>query len=376
MGGMATTMHQPAPAPTERLTGWDHLELWVGNARAASHFLMAGFGFTCEAYAGPETGQRDRASYLLVQGDVRLVVTAGLALTSPIAHHVLTHGDGVHAVCFAVEDVDAAFTSAVDRGAPAVEEPHDEVDEHGAVRVAAIRTYGETLHRFVDRRGYTPGFGPRFRADGVPAIAIGTPVGIEAIDHVVGNVEEGRLDEWVRWYEDVFGFTQLRHFDADQISTEFSALRSTVVWNGGGIKMPINEPAEGRKRSQIQEYLDAYVGAGVQHVALGTSDIVTAVDSLRRRGIRFLTPPATYYDAARERHGHIDLPWDELARLGILVDEDQGGHLLQVFTETVSDRPTLFMEIIQREGATGFGEGNFKALFEAIEREQAKRGNL
>ena len=376
MAGMATTMHVPAPAPTERLTGWDHLELWVGNARAVSHFFMSGFGFRCEAYAGPETGDREHASYLLTQGDVRIVVTAGLTSSSTIAQHVLAHGDGVHAICFAVDDVDVAFAAAVDRGAPPVEEPHDERDELGTVRVAAIRTYGETVHRFVDRRGYAPGFGPRFRGDGVPVVAIGSPVGLERIDHVVGNVEEGRLDEWVRWYEDVFGFTQLRHFDADQISTEFSALRSTVVWNGAGIKMPINEPAEGRKKSQIQEYLDAYVGAGVQHVALGTRDIVTAVDSLRQRGIRFLTPPATYYEDARERHGHIDLPWDDLEWLGILVDEDKGGHLLQVFTETVTDRPTLFMEIIQREGASGFGDGNFKALFEAIEREQARRGNL
>ena len=373
---MTVTAPESARSPAESLTGWDHLELWVGNARAVSHFFQAGFGFECVAYSGPETGVRDRVGYLLEQGTIRILVTAGLDGESEISRHVLNHGDGVRTVAFATTDVDAAFESAVRLGARDVDAPHDLSDDTGSVRTASIATYGATRHSFIDRRGYGGPFAPGFTTEGLPQVRIGKPVGLAAIDHVVANVEEGRLDEWCAWYARVFGFTELRHFDADQISTEYSALRSTVMWNGGDIKLPINEPAQGRRKSQIQEYLDSYHGPGVQHVALATTDIVRSVDELKRRGVRFLVPPATYYEHAQSRCAGLELPWDELERLGILVDVDGGGYLLQVFTETLMDRPTLFLEMIQREGATGFGEGNFKALFEAIEHEQARRGNL
>jgi len=362
-------------AAVDVLTSWDHLELWVGNARAVSHLLQAGFGFDCVAYCGPETGVRDQVGYLLEQGSVRFLVSAGLGEESEIARHVFRHGDGVRTVAFSTRDVDAAFEAAVREGARPVDRPTDHRDDAGWLRTAAIASYGATRHSFVDRRHYS-GFAPGYTTEGLPHVRTGDTVGITAIDHVVANVEEGRLDEWVAWYAQVFGFSELRHFDAEQISTEYSALRSTVMWNGGDIKLPINEPAPGRRKSQIQEYLDGYHGPGVQHVALATPDIVRCVDELQRRGVRFLAPPATYYEDARSRCGDLGLPWAELERLGILVDIDGDGHLLQVFTETLMDRPTLFLEMIQREGATGFGEGNFKALFEAIEREQARRGNL
>jgi len=363
-------------APADLITGWDHLELWVGNARAAAQLLMSGFGFTCASYAGPETGVRDRVSYVLEQGCVRLVVTAGLASGSEVTAHVARHGDGVRRLGLATGRVDDAFESSVEAGAPPLAPPSDHLDADGAVRDATIGVFGSTELAFVDRSAYRGGFAPGFSCEDVPVVAAGDPVGLERIDHVVGNVEEGRLDDWVDWYRRVLGFREMRHFDADQISTEFSALRSTVMWNGDNVVMPLNEPAQGRRRSQIQEFLDSYSEPGVQHIALHTTDIVRAVDAMRRRGVRFLSPPATYYEDARRRCGDIDVPWSELQRLGVLVDVDGGGHLLQVFTETLSDRPTLFVEVIQREGATGFGEGNFKALFEAIERDQARRGNL
>jgi len=367
---------QALPTPASLLTGFDHLEMWVGNARAVSQMLQSGFGFECRAYSGPETGVMDRVSYLLEQGAIKFVVTAGLSPASPISTHVLRHGDGVRTVAFSTRDLDVAFNTAVLRGAPVVSEPQAFEDGSGIVRSATISTYGETLHTLVDRSGYEGAFAPGFTTEGVPRFGLGRDPGLKAIDHVVGNVEDGRLDEWVSWYERVLGFGEMKHFDADQISTEYSALRSTVVWNGSSVCMPINEPAPGKRKSQIQEYLEFYGGPGVQHVAMNTRDIVYAVDELRRRGVRFLVPPATYYEDARARHDGLDVPWADLERLGILVDTDEGGYLLQVFTENLSDRPTLFAEIIQREGATGFGEGNFKALFEAIEREQAKRGNL
>ena len=367
---------RPLGTPAGLLSGWDHLEWWVGNARAAAHFLMAGFGFSCTAYAGPETGVRDRASYVLEQNDIRLVVTAGLAGRSEVADHVRRHGDGVRTIAWATTDVDGCFATATERGASAVAEPGDHADASGSVRRAVIGAFGSTELAFVDRSAYDGPFGPGFSAEQVPTLSIGRPVGLDRVDHVVGNVEKGRLDEWVEWYRRVLGFTEMRHFDADQISTEFSALRSTVMWNGDGVVVPLNEPAEGSRRSQIQEYLDAYTEPGVQHIALRTSDIIGAVDEMRTRGIRFLTPPETYYEDARLRCGDIDVPWRDLQRLGVLVDVDAGGHLLQVFTETLGDRPTLFVEVIQRVGATGFGEGNFKALFEAIERDQGRRGNL
>jgi 4-hydroxyphenylpyruvate dioxygenase len=361
-------------APADLLLGWDAIELWVGNARAVAQELITGFGFTCTGYAGPETGVRDRCSYLVEQGAIRFVVTASLVPGSVVWEHVQRHGDGVKALGFEVHDVRQAFTAALERGATSAMEPHWSADRDGEVETAAVAAYGETIHRFTRRRHRV--FAPGYTADDLVHYDLGRPVGLLAVDHVVGNVPDGSLGQWVDFYRSVFGFTEMTHFDRDQISTEYSGLRSTVVTNGAGITMPINEPAAGRRRSQIQEYLDSYNGPGVQHIAFRTDDILTAVAELRRRGIRFLTPPPSYYEAARSRVTGIDDGWDEIARLGILVDQEPDGHLLQVFTEPVGDRPTLFFEIIERRGATGFGEGNFKALFEAIEREQARRGNL
>lgn len=371
---MATPTSTPTIAPP-RLVGLDHLEWWVGNARTFAGFLSAAFGFRPVAYAGPETGRRDRVSYLMRQGDVALLVSGALDPDSPIADHVRRHGDGVRDVAFLVDDVDQAHAAAVARGGRSLREPADDTDEHGTIRHAAITTYGDTVHTLLDRSRYDGPFAPWFAPTDLTA-APGPTVGLTGIDHVVGNVEQGTLDRWVSFYEDVFGFEQLVHFDDDQISTEFSALMSTVVWNGGRVVMPINEPAEGRRKSQIEEYLDFYRSPGVQHIALATDDIVATVRALHERGVRCMQVPDDYYDAARERLAGIDLPWDALRGLGILVDRDEHGHLLQIFTETVTDRPTVFFEIIQREGARGFGEGNFQALFEAIERAQARRGNL
>ena len=374
-------MSQTALAPTSRtvadqLLGWDHLEWWVGNARAVSAWLAAGFGFDFLAYSGPETGVSDRASYLLGQGDVRFVVTSGLSSDSEVAQHVLKHGDGIRHLAWRVNDAYEAAATAAAKGAPVVAEPVRVNGDAGTVTTAAIATYGETRHLFVDRSDWHGVWAPGFTTDRLPLRPAGAAVGLAQIDHVVGNVQQGRLDEWVAWYEEVLGFKQMRHFDAEQISTQYSALRSTVVHNGAGVVMPINEPAPGLKRSQIEEYLNAYVGPGVQHIALATPDIVGSVSAMRERGVRFLQMPAAYYEEAKTRVTGFELPWPELQRLEIEVDVDSGGYLLQIFTETITDRPTLFIEIIQREGATGFGEGNFKALFEAIEREQARRGNL
>ncbi len=378
----ATDLRPPASpalttAPAPLLLGWDAVELWVGNARAFAGFLSSAFDFRITAYAGPETGWEDRASYVLEQGDIRFVVTAALTPDSPIAAHVRLHGDGVHDLAFAVPDAGAAFDAAVARGARPLSEPHVVNDDHGGLRLARIAAYGDTGHTFVDRSGYGGAYRPGYATEGLPLPAVAArPVALGAIDHVVANVEEGSLERWVDFYRAVLGFERLRHFDDSQISTEYSALMSTVVWNGAKIVLPINEPAAGRRKSQIQEYLETYRGAGVQHIALATSDIVGAVSSLRQRGLRFLEAPAAYYEDVRQRLGHLDLPWEDLRRLGILVDEEPDGWLLQIFTETLSDRPTLFVEIIQRGGAKGFGAGNFKALFEAIEREQARRGHL
>ncbi len=373
----APHMTAEVDTPAARLLGWDCLELWVGNARTTAGFLMSVFGFACTAYAGPETGVRHKASYVLEQGEIRLVVSAALEAQSPIAAHVRTHGDGVHDLAWLVDDARAAFSAAVSRGARPVRHPWEEVDDQGVLVLAQIGTYGETVHTFVDRTRYRgtrlePGYG----TDHLPPTPVGPPVGLKAVDHVVGNVEQGRLDDWVHFYAHVLGFSPMLHFSEDQISTEYSALASTVVWDGKRVVMPINEPAIGRRKSQIQEYLEAYDGPGVQHVALRTDDIVASVDALAARGVRFMEVPDTYYDEARQRLEGVELPWADLERLGILVDRDPGGHLLQIFTETVTDRPALFFEIIERRGATGFGEGNFKALFEAIERDQARRGNL
>lgn len=366
-----------AEAPAAHLRGWDCIEFWVGNARAMTGFLIGAFGFRCTAYAGPETGMRDKSSYVLEQGDVRFVISGALDADSPIAEHVRSHGDGVHDLAWLVDDVGLAFSAAIARGARVVREPWVESDGLGTLELAQIGTYGETVHTFVDRTRYGRGrLEPGYGDENLPPVPIGPDVGIAAIDHVVGNVEKGRLDDWVRFYADVMGFSPLVHFSDDQISTEYSALMSTVVWDGSKIVMPINEPADGLKKSQIQEYIETYDGPGVQHIALRTDDIVRAVDALRARGVRFMRVPDAYYDEAKARLAGIDLPWRQLQQLNILADRDQDGYLLQIFTETVTDRPTVFFEIIERRGAKGFGEGNFKALFEAIERDQARRGNL
>jgi 4-hydroxyphenylpyruvate dioxygenase len=373
---MTTTSPTDAP-PAARLLGWDCVELWVGNARAMSGFLMSAFGFRCTAYAGPETGVREKASYVLEQGDIRFVVSGALTADSPIAAHVRAHGDGVHDLAWMVDDARAAYAAAMQRGARPVREPWEESDEQGTLVLAQIGTYGETVHTFVERRRYQASvLEPGYTTDDLPSPPVGPEVGLTRIDHVVGNVEMGRLGDWVRFYQDVLGFGQLVHFDDAQISTEYSALMSTVVWDGSRIVMPLNEPAEGRKKSQIQEYVDTYDGPGVQHLALQTDDIITTVQALRDRGVRFMKVPPTYYEEARTRLAGVDLPWEDIERLNILVDRDHEGELLQIFTETVTDRPTVFFEIIERRGARGFGEGNFKALFEAIEREQDRRGNL
>jgi 4-hydroxyphenylpyruvate dioxygenase len=349
----------------------------VGNARSAVALLCGGYGFRCTGYSGPETGRPERVSYVVEQGSIRFVVTAALGPDSPIARHVLAHGDGVHDLAWEVDDAAAAWDSAVRRGASSVAEPRTEEGDGGSVTRAAIAGMGETVHTYVERTAWpSDAYGPGFTSDRLPPPPPGPAVGLEALDHAVGNVPEGELSTWVGFYERVMGFRQLRHFDEHQISTEHSALRSTVVWDGDTIRIPINEPAPGRKRSQIQEYLDAYDGPGVQHLALRTADVVTAVAALRERGIRFMDVPDTYYDDARARMAGVDLPWADLEALRILVDREPDGVLLQIFTEPFGDRPTLFFEIIERRGATGFGEGNFKALFEAIERDQARRGNL
>ena len=377
---MTDTTHAPATAdvPARHLRGWDCIEFWVGNARTTAGFLVSAFGFTCTAYAGPESGVRDKVSYVLEQGDIRFVITGALASDSPIAAHVRAHGDGVHDLAWLVDDARATYAAAVERGARSVREPWVEQDADGEMVLAQIGAYGETVHTFVDRSRWTGDrLEPGFHTENLLPTPVGPPVGLVGIDHVVGNVEKGKLDQWVDFYADVMGFSQMTHFDDDQISTEYSALMSTVVWDGTKIVMPINEPADGKKKSQIQEYLETYDGPGVQHLALRTDDIVTTVDALRARGVRFMQVPETYYAEAKARMEGVDgLPWDDLQRLNILVDRDHEGHLLQIFTETVTDRPTVFFEIIQREGARGFGEGNFKALFEAIERDQDRRGNL
>jgi 4-hydroxyphenylpyruvate dioxygenase len=365
-------------SPAKYFEGWDHLELWVGNARAFAGWLAAAFGFDITAYSGPETGVRDRVSYLLEQGLIRLVVTGSLRATSPIADHVKAHGDGVRDLAIRVSSAAAAYDAALARGAVGVMAPRTEEDPSGKVVRATIALYGDTQHTFVERSAYSGIFLPGFvDSEGLlPPRPAGAPVGLGRIDHVVANVHKGTLNRWVDFYRHSLGLDQLVHFGDDQISTEYSALMSTVVWDGSRVVLPINEPAEGRKKSQIEEYLDSYGSPGVQHIAMRTDDIVAAVSAMRARGVRFLSVPDAYYEDVRARMGSLPLPWDRLQELGILVDRDQDGYLLQIFTENVTDRPTVFFEIIQREGARGFGAGNFKALFEAIERAQARRGNL
>ncbi|MFA9444346.1 4-hydroxyphenylpyruvate dioxygenase [Egicoccus sp. AB-alg6-2] len=357
------------------LLGYDAIEYWVGNAKQAAHFYRSAFGFRLVGYAGPETGVRDRASYVLQQGAIRFVFTSALRADHEIARHVTRHGDGIRDVAFRVADAADAFELAVERGARPHARPRVDEDDHGKVQRAAIRTYGDTIHTFVQRDDYSGVHLPGYRE--VAHDPVAAELGLATIDHVVGNVAYGEMDTWAEFYQRILGFSQLRHFGEDDISTEYSALMSKVLWDGDGrIKMPINEPAEGRKRSQIEEYLDAYDGPGVQHLALTTDDIVGTVRAMQRRGVGFLPVPDEYYLDARQRVGDVGESWDDLAALGILVDRDEEGYLLQIFTEPVQDRPTVFYEIIQRHGSRGFGAGNFKALFEAIERAQARRGNL
>jgi 4-hydroxyphenylpyruvate dioxygenase len=356
--------------------GIDHVEFYVGNAAQAAFYFTRAYGFTETAYSGLETGHRGRRSHVLEQGRIRFVLTGTLEGGDEISEHHARHGDGVHKIALSVPDAAAAYEHAVAHGARGVDTPHWEEDEHGRVQLSSVQTYGDTLHLFVQREDYRgpflPGFEKRDEASRDPDTLL-----LMAIDHIVGNVELGHMQEWVSYYERVFGMTEMIHFSDEAISTEYSALMSKVVTDGSGrIKFPINEPAEGKRKSQIEEYIDFYKGAGAQHIAMATRDIVSCVGRLRDRGVEFLSIPEEYYDEVPARIGEIKEDIADLRRLGILVDRDDEGYLLQIFTKPIGDRPTVFFEIIERHGARGFGEGNFKALFEAIEREQDKRGNL
>lgn len=358
------------PLPLKKI---HHVELLVGNAKQAAFYYRHAFGFSQLAYAGPETGVREQASYVLQQGDIRLVVSTPLFPDDPMADHLRKHGDGVLDIAFLVDDVEFCFKEAARRGAKPAQEPYTRSDSDGQIQRAKIRAYGDTLHSFISTDDYAGPFLPGYLTRRIPAAG----VGLKVIDHVVGNVEEGRMNEWGTFYDRVLGFHQFMSFDDKDISTEFSALRSKVMTDPtDSIKLPINEPAAGRRKSQIQEYLDYNAGAGVQHVALLTDDIVHTVWLLKNNGVEFLDIPDAYYDLVWDRVGDIVEDRDEIRKLKILVDRDERGYLLQLFTKPVEDRPTLFYEIIQREGCNGFGKGNFKALFESIEREQAVRGNL
>ncbi len=358
------------------LRGVDHLEFYVGNAKQAAYYYRTAFGFSLTAYAGPETGVRDRASYVVEQGQVRMALTTALDAGHAIADYVARHGDGVRDIALAVDDAEAAWRETTARGAVSVREPCTSEDAWGAVRLASIAIYGDTIHSFVERRDYRGAFLPGYLAVATPDAAA-RPTGLRHVDHMVGNVGWGEMDRWVRFYEDVMGFRLYQHFDDKDISTDYTALMSKVVAGGAGrVKFPINEPAAGRRKSQIEEYLEFHGGPGVQHIALSTADIVDTVGRLRAQGVEFLRVPSTYYEELEARVGRIEEPVERLADLGILVDRDDEGYMLQIFTRPVEDRPTLFFEIIQRRGSRSFGKGNFKALFEAIEREQALRGNL
>lgn len=358
------------------LHGTDHVEFYVGNARQAAHYYRSAFGMKLVAYAGPETGMRDRASYVLEQGKVRFVLTTALRAGDPVAAHVHRHGDGVKAIALMVDDAESAWRETTSRGAQSAAGPAELRDEFGVVKTASIAAYGETLHTFVERSSYRGPFIPGYKPAPEEDI-VSRPVGLLHIDHMVGNVALGDMNRYVDFYRTVLGFDLYQTFDDKDISTEYSALMSKVMSNGNGrVKFPLNEPAAGKRKSQIEEYLDYYQGPGVQHIALATNDIVDTVRRLRSQGVEFLRVPNTYYEELEGRVGRIDEAVTELADLGILVDRDDEGYMLQIFTRPVEDRPTLFYEIIQRKGSRSFGKGNFKALFEAIEREQALRGNL
>jgi 4-hydroxyphenylpyruvate dioxygenase len=380
---------QPASAPSSShaagtaltgadflpLKGTDHVEFYVGNARQAAYFYRAAFGMSLVAYAGPETGQRDRASYVVQQGKIRFVLTTPLRSGDAVSEHVHRHGDAVRVIALWVDDARSAWQETTRRGAGSVAAPEVLSDKHGKVVLSSIRTYGDTIHTFVERGAYSGPFLPGFRA--VENDPVVRPVGLLHIDHMVGNVGWHEMDKWVNFYSNVMGFSLYQHFDDKDISTEYSALMSKVMANGNGyVKFPINEPAKGKRKSQIEEYLDFYPGPGVQHIALATHDILHSVRKLHEQGVEFLHVPHTYYTDLQERVGTIEEPIDEMEKLGILVDRDEEGYMLQIFTRPVEDRPTVFFEIIQRKGSRSFGKGNFRALFEAIEREQQARGNL
>jgi 4-hydroxyphenylpyruvate dioxygenase len=365
----------PAGADFLPLKGTDHVEFYVGNARQAAYFYRAAMGMSLVAYAGPETGLRDRASYVVQQAKIRFVLTTALSSGNAIAEHTARHGDGVRAIALWVDDARRAWKETTSRGASSVAEPYVLSDQQGTAVLASIQAYGDTIHTFVERGDYRGVFLPGFRDIGNDPIA--RPTGLLHIDHMVGNVGWNEMNAWVEFYSNVMGFSLYQHFDDKDISTTYSALMSKVMANGNGrVKFPINEPAEGKKKSQVEEYLDYYRGPGVQHIALASNDILHTVNKLRDQGIEFLRVPHTYYTELQGRVGKIDEPVEELEKLGILVDRDDEGYMLQVFTRPVEDRPTLFFEIIQRKGSRSFGKGNFKALFEAIEREQQARGNL
>jgi len=374
----ASSIQDPASSPHSDflpINGTDHVEFYVGNARQAALYYQTALGFQPLAYAGLETGRRDRTSYVLRQSKITLVLTTSLLPESPVADHHKLHGDGVKIVALWVDDAGKAFEETVKRGARPYREPLTEQDEMGTVVTSGIYTYGETVHLFVERKNYKGVFLPGYKA--WEPLYNPTPVGLKYIDHIVGNVGWGEMDTWAGFYRDVMGFSQLVSFDDKDISTEYTALMSKVMANSNlRIKFPLNEPASGKKKSQIEEYLDFYQGPGVQHIAMETDDIVTTVNALRDRGVEFLKVPGTYYDILSDRVGKIDENLDPLRELGILVDRDEDGYLLQIFTKPVEDRPTLFFEIIQRKGAKSFGKGNFKALFESIELEQKNRGTL
>ena len=350
-----------------------HIEFWVGNAKQAAYFYRKAFGFNQIAYSGLETGNRDRASYVLEQGRIRMIFSTPLNSNNSISEHIKTHGDGVKDIAFHVDDAKACYEACIARGAKSAREPETLSDDNGSITQAAIYTYGETIHSFISHNDYSGPFLPGF----IESKVEGDSVGLRFVDHIVGNVELGKMEYWVNFYADIMGFSQIQAFSDDDISTEYSALMSKVMESDNGrIKFPINEPAEGRKKSQIDEYLEFYQGPGVQHIALLTDDIIKAINKLKENGVEFLEVPDTYYENLTERVGVIDEDLEVLRKLKILVDRDDEGYLLQLFTKPVEDRPTVFYEVIQRKGSKGFGIGNFKALFEAIERHQAERGNL
>lgn len=373
------TGYSPLSSDPLAIENWDHVEVYCGNARQAAYFYMTALGFRPTAYRGPETGTKDTASYVLTQGESRLVLTSPLSARHPISTQLFFHGDTVHSVALTVPHCESYYHEAMKRGAVSVQPPTLIEDEHGSVKLASIRTYGDVVHPIIERRSYSGSFLPGFAAYDrfFRAPEIIPSVGLIAIDHIVGNVELGKMQEWVSFYESTLGFSQMQKFSDQDISTEYSALMSRVMADGSGkVKFPINEPAQGKRKSQIDEYLEFHNGPGVQHIAFRTSDIIATVSALRSHGVQFLRVPGTYYDQIPQRVGVIKEDLQRIRELGVLVDRDEDGYLLQLFTKPVQDRPTLFFEIIQREGSKGFGIGNFKALFEAIEREQALRGNL